>query len=52
VTIGGVTFGARTYTGILPRPRAALLRSNRGTYSFSVPAGSAALVTFPASDHH
>jgi hypothetical protein len=52
VTLGGVTFGAPTYTGVLPRPRAALLRANGGIYSLRVPAGSAVLVTFPASRNH
>ncbi len=46
VTIGGASFGSNTYTGDLPGPQAQRLDANRGLYSLSVPAGSAALVTF------
>jgi hypothetical protein len=46
VTIGGAGFGARTDSGVLPSPRMLALDQRDGLYSLSVPAGSAALVTF------
>ena len=46
VTIGGAGFGARTDSGVLPSPRVLALDQRDGLYSLSVPAGSAALVTF------
>jgi hypothetical protein len=46
VTIGGASFGAHTDTGILPPPESVRLDQRGGLYSLSVPAGSAALVTF------
>jgi hypothetical protein len=47
VTLGGVSFGASTATGALPAPRTLQLDRVNGLYSLSVPAGIAALVTFP-----
>ncbi len=47
VTIGGASFGARTYTGVLGQPRVEDVQRSRGAYSVSVPVASAALVTFP-----
>ncbi len=47
VTIGGAGFGAHTDSGILPPPATLALDERSGLYSLSVPAGSAALVTFP-----
>ena len=46
VSIGGASFGARTYTGVLGQPRVENVQPDRGAYSVSVPAASAALVTF------
>jgi hypothetical protein len=46
VTIGGQTFGAQTTTGTLPGPPATTpLDPASGTYTVSLPAGSAALLT-------
>jgi hypothetical protein len=47
VTLGGASFGADTTNGILPVPRTLQLDRVNGLYALSVPAGSAALVTFP-----
>jgi hypothetical protein len=46
VTIGGVSFGAETYTGVLPQPRTQSLSAHGGFYSVSMPKGSAALLAF------
>lgn len=46
VTIGGASFGAETYTGVLPQTRTQALRASGGSYSLSMPRGSAALLTF------
>jgi Glycosyl hydrolase family 79 C-terminal beta domain len=47
VTLGGQSFGNRTATGRLTgRSSIAVLRSHRGRYLFTLPAESAALVTF------
>ena len=47
VTVGGASFGASTATGVLPGVRTLQLDRVNGLYSLAVPAGSAALVTFP-----
>lgn len=47
VTWGDHGYGAATATGTLPAPDARTLTGRRGTYTLSVPHGSAALVTFP-----
>ncbi len=46
VTIGGVSFGARTYTGALPEPQEQAIQRSDGAYTLVVPPASAALVTF------
>jgi Glycosyl hydrolase family 79 C-terminal beta domain len=46
VTIGGASFGAQTYSGVLPPARSQSLSADRGSFSLSIPAASAALVTF------
>jgi hypothetical protein len=47
VTLGGRTYGQRTYTGALAQPRTQQLAPTRsGVYRISIPSGSAALVTF------
>jgi Glycosyl hydrolase family 79 C-terminal beta domain len=47
VTLGGQSFGTRTNTGRLAgRPDIAHLTARRGQYTFTLPAESAALVTF------
>jgi hypothetical protein len=46
VSLGGASFGAHTDTGVLPTARAVALEEHGGLYSLSVPAGSAALITF------
>jgi hypothetical protein len=47
VTLGGQSFGTRTTTGRLAgRPHIAHLTARRGRYTFTLPAESAALVTF------
>jgi hypothetical protein len=47
VTLGGQSFGTRTTTGLLRgRSRVARLTSSHGRYEFTLPAESAALVTF------
>ena len=46
VTLGGRTYGARTYTGSLGTPRTQTIDPARGGYVVSVAPGSAALVTF------
>ncbi len=47
VTWGGHGYGTATATGQLPAPETQSLTPHRGTYTLSVPHGSAALVTFP-----
>ena len=46
VTIGGASFGAETYTGVLPPPHTQSLPPSRGAYTLSIPRASAALLTF------
>lgn len=46
VTIGGASFGAETYTGVLPPTQTRSLTASGGSYSLSMPRGSAALLTF------
>ncbi len=48
VTLGAASYGSRTYTGRLAPPRTQSITASDGTYTISVPRGSAALVTFPA----
>jgi Glycosyl hydrolase family 79 C-terminal beta domain len=49
VTLGGRSYGSETYTGTLGPPvTAPLTRGAGGGYRLRVPAGSAALVTFPS----
>ena len=48
VTLGGQTFGAATTTGLLAPPVAQSVTPRGGTYSVTLPAGSAALLTLPA----
>lgn len=46
VSLGGESFGARTSTGVLPPPRrSAQIQALAGTYTVSVPGGSAVLLT-------
>ncbi len=45
VTLGGRTFGGETGSGRLPTPRTEAVTAAGGTYSVTVPAGSAALLT-------
>jgi hypothetical protein len=45
VTLGGRTYGRETYTGTLPSPRTGPLSGAAGTYTFTLPRGSAALLT-------
>jgi hypothetical protein len=50
VTLGGRTYGPETFTGQLPPAISQALTPNpRGAYRITVPAGSAALVTFRPS---
>jgi hypothetical protein len=52
VTLGGQSFGSKTDTGSLPQPsKAVVQRSADGSYVISVPAASAALLTFPPAHH-
>jgi glycosyl hydrolase family 79 len=46
VALGGRSFGGATRTGLLPAPRTETVAAQRGTYSITLPAGSAALLTF------
>jgi hypothetical protein len=47
ITLGGRSFGAETRTGALaPTPAANTVKPAHGTYTFELPAGSAALLTF------
>jgi hypothetical protein len=46
VTLGGRTYGARTYTGTLAPARLKLLTDQAGSYKISVRHGSVALITF------
>jgi hypothetical protein len=45
VTLGGRSFGAATATGVLPPPRLETVASVGGSYSITLPAASAALLT-------
>jgi len=45
VTLGGRTFGGATTTGRLAAPHTEAVTPSRGTYSITVPPGSAALLT-------
>ena len=48
VTLGGQSFGTRTTTGRLAgRPSIAELNASHGSYQFTLPANSAALLTLP-----
>jgi hypothetical protein len=49
LTLGGQTFGAATSTGVLPSAVAQAVTPHGGTYSVTLPAGSAALLALPAS---
>jgi hypothetical protein len=49
VTLGGRTFGAATVTGVLAPAVAQTVTPRAGTYTMTLPAGSAALLTLPAS---
>jgi hypothetical protein len=49
LTLGGRTFGAATATGVLAPPVAQSVTPRAGSYSATLPAGSAALLTLPAS---
>jgi hypothetical protein len=46
ITLGAASYGNQTYTGQLPAPRTQSLTPSGGTYTVSIPRGSAALVTF------
>jgi hypothetical protein len=45
VTLGGRTFGGETRTGQLPAPRTEAVAPSGGSYSITLPPGSAALLT-------
>jgi hypothetical protein len=45
VTLGGRSFGGETRTGVLPPPRTQPVTPTRGTYTITMPPGSAALLT-------
>jgi hypothetical protein len=49
VTLGGRSFGAATATGVLAPPVPQTVTPRAGAYSVTLPAGSAALLTLPAS---
>jgi hypothetical protein len=49
VTLGGRTFGASTATGLLAPPVAQVVAPRGGAYPVTLPAGSAGLLTLPAS---
>ncbi|HZE03863.1 MAG TPA: glycosyl hydrolase family 79 C-terminal domain-containing protein [Solirubrobacteraceae bacterium] len=49
VTLGGRSYGATTSTGVLPAPRTTSVAATGGGFAVSVPHGSAALLTIPAS---
>jgi hypothetical protein len=49
VSLGGVGFGRLTETGILPAPRPVLARPVDGRYVLRLPAGSAVMLTIPAT---
>jgi hypothetical protein len=49
VTLGGKTFGAATSTGVLGPPVPQTIAPHGGTYSVTLPAGSAGLLTLPAT---
>jgi hypothetical protein len=48
VTLGGRTFGGATTTGVLAPALAQTVTPHDGTYSVTLPAGSAALLTLPS----
>jgi hypothetical protein len=48
LTLGGRTFGAATTTGVLAPAAAQSVTPHGGTYSATMSAGSAALITLPA----
>jgi hypothetical protein len=49
VTLGGRTFGTASSTGALTPPVAQTVTPRGGAYSVTLPAGSAALLTLPAT---
>ncbi|HET8980503.1 MAG TPA: glycosyl hydrolase family 79 C-terminal domain-containing protein [Solirubrobacteraceae bacterium] len=49
VTLGGNSYGTMTSTGVLPAPHTTPVAVTGGGFAVSVPHGSAALVTIPAS---
>ena len=49
LTLGDQTFGATTATGVLSPPVAQPVTPHGGTYSVTLGAGSAGLLTLPAS---
>jgi hypothetical protein len=49
ITLGGQTFGTHTDTGLLPAPQTRVVAPRSGVYAVTLPAASAALVTFPPS---
>jgi hypothetical protein len=51
LSLGGQTFGAASATGVLAPPVAQTVAPRAGTYSVTLPAGSAALLTLAASGH-
>jgi hypothetical protein len=48
VTLGGVSLGTFTETGVLPPERRLVLRARNGAFVFRVPAASAVMLTLPA----
>jgi hypothetical protein len=54
VTLGGRTYGASTMTGALAPPVEPAVHASGGTYTVTVPAGTAALVSVPTAGapHH
>jgi hypothetical protein len=49
VTLGGRTFGRASSTGVLAAPVPQSVTPHAGTYSVTLPAGSAALLTLGSS---
>ena len=47
ITLGGTSFGTQTGTGLLPPPQAQAVLPRSGGYAVTLPAASAALLTFP-----
>jgi hypothetical protein len=47
ITLGGQSFGAATPTGVLPAPALQTVAPRLGTYTVTLPASSAALLTLP-----